>query len=120
MTRFRFTPAPLPRDNARAGGTRTMLLDNAKGNYKFVRGYGAPFSSGALANSGFEIVHASFKPLARLTEGYGLIERHMREAERPLDSLGGIELRIPAALTPAGFGEFDRCYIERLAEWAVR
>ena len=48
-----------------------MLLDNAKGNYKFVRGYGAPFSSGALADSGFEIVHASFRPLARLTDGYG-------------------------------------------------
>ena len=41
-----------------------MLLDNPKGNYRFVRGYGAPFSSGALAHPGFEIVHASFKPLA--------------------------------------------------------
>ena len=78
-----------------------MLLDNAKGNYKFVRGYGAPFSSGALADSGFEIVHASFKPLARLADGYGLIERHMREAGRPLNAVCGIELRIPAALTPA-------------------
>jgi hypothetical protein len=103
----------------RAGGTRTMLLDNAKGNYKFVRGYGAPFSSGALANSGFEIVHASFKPLAPLTKGYGLIERHMREAGRPLNAICGIELRIPAALTPAGFDEFNHGYIECLTTWGV-
>jgi hypothetical protein len=96
-----------------------MLLDNPKGNYKFVRGYGAPFSSGALANSGFEIVHATFKPLARLADGYGLIERHLREAGRPLNAVCGIELRIPAALTPAGFDEFNRPYIERLKAWGV-
>src|SRR5271155_1512100 len=96
---------------------RTMLLDNAKGNYKFIRGYGAPFSSGALADPGFEIVHASFKPLARLADGYGLIERHMRDAGRPINAVCGIELRIPAALTPAGFDEFNRPYIERLKAW---
>src|SRR6266481_1988960 len=103
----------------RAGGTRSMLLDNAKGNFKFIRGYGAPFSSGALASPGFEIVHATFKPLARLADGYRLIERHMREAGRPLNAVCGIELRIPAALTPAGFDEFNRGYIERLTAWGV-
>lgn len=96
-----------------------MLLDNARGNYKFVRGYGAPFSSGALADSGFEIVHATFKPLARLADGYGLIERHLRDAGRPLNAVCGVELRIPAALTPAGFDEFNRGYIERLTTWGV-
>ncbi len=96
-----------------------MLLDNARGDYKFVRGYGAPFSSGALANSGFEIVHATFKPLVRLADGYGLIERHMREASRPINAVCGIELRIPAPLTPAGFDEFNSGYIERLAAWGV-
>src|ERR1700688_172154 len=96
-----------------------MLLDNAKGNFKFVRGYGAPFSSGALANPGFDIVHASFKPLARLADGYGLIERHMRQVSRPLNALCGIELRIPAPLTPAVFDEFNRPYIERLTAWVL-
>ena len=96
-----------------------MLLENARGNFKFVRGYGAPFSSGALANPGFEIVHATFKPLARLVDGYGLIERHLREAGRPLNAICGIELRIPAALTPAGFDEFNRPYVERLTAWGL-
>jgi hypothetical protein len=96
-----------------------MLLDNVRGNYKFVRGYGAPFSSGALAHPGFDIVHATFKPLARLSDGYGLIERHMRATDRPLNAVCGIELRIPAALTPAGFDDFNRPYIERLAAWGL-
>lgn len=96
-----------------------MLLDNTRGNFKFVRGYGAPFSSGALASPGFEIVHASFRPLARLADGYGLIERHMREAGRPINAVCGFELRIAAPLTPAGFDEFNRGYIERLTAWGV-
>jgi hypothetical protein len=96
-----------------------MLLDNPRGNYKFVRGYGAPFSSGALANPGFEIVHATFKPLARLTDGYRLIERHLHQAGRPIHAVCGIELRIPEPLTPAGFDEFNRGYVERLTAWGL-
>ncbi len=96
-----------------------MLLDNPGGNYKFVRGFGAPFSAGAVANPGFKIVHASFRPLPRLVDGYGLIERHMRAAGRPLKAVCGIELRIPAPLTPEGFDEFNRGYIERLTAWGV-
>ena len=96
-----------------------MLLDNARGNYKFVRGYGAPFSSGALANPGFEIVHATFKPLVRLADGYRRLERHLREAGRPTHAVCGIELRIPAPLTPGGFDEFNRGYIERLTAWGL-
>jgi hypothetical protein len=84
-----------------------------------VAGYGAPFSSGAVANAGFEIVHASFRPLARLTEGYGLIERHMRDAGRPINAVCGIELRMPEALTADGFDEFNRGYIERLTAWGL-
>jgi hypothetical protein len=96
-----------------------MLLENTRGNYKFVRGYGGPFSSGALASPGFEIVHAVFKPMAKLADGYALIERHLRGAGRPINALCGIELRIPAALTPSGFDEFNRPYIERLAAWGL-
>ena len=96
-----------------------MLLDNPKGNYKFVSGRGMPFSSGALADPGFAIVHASFSPLVRLADGYGAVERHLREVGRPLNAICGIELRIPAALTPQGFDEFNRGYLERIAAWGV-
>ena len=75
-----------------------MLIDNSKGGFSFVKGIG-PFSSGAVANPGFEIVHAMAMPLIDLDAGYGVIEKHMREAGRPLNALCGIELRIPKPLT---------------------
>ena len=96
-----------------------MLLDNPKGNYKFVRGEGVPFSAGALADSGFEIVRASLKPLVRLSTGFALIERHLNAVGRPLNAVCGIELRIPGALSAAGFEEFNRDYLERIAVWGV-
>ncbi|MGO9607560.1 MAG: hypothetical protein ACLQAT_29870 [Candidatus Binataceae bacterium] len=96
-----------------------MLLDNSKGNYKFLSGRGVPFSSGAVADSGYGIVHATFRPLVRLSEGYGLIERHLRDVDRAINTVCGVELRIPAPLTPAGFEEFNRAYLERIAAWGV-
>ena len=84
-----------------------MLIDNPKGGFSFVKGIG-PFSSGATANAGFEIVHAMTHPLINLDDGYGVIERHLREAGRPMNAVCGIELRIPKPLTPAGFNEFNR------------
>ncbi len=95
-----------------------MLIDNPKGGFSFVKGIG-PFSSGAVANAGFEIVHAAAIPVIKLDDGYGVIERHMRDAGRPMNAVCGMELRIPKPLTPAGFEEFTRGYLKRLAAWDV-
>ena len=95
-----------------------MLIDNPKGGFSFIKGIG-PFSSGAVANAGFETVHAVALPLIKLDDGYGVIERHMREVGRPLNAVCGIELRIPKPLTSAGFDEFNRGYLKRLAAWEV-
>ncbi|HVN29468.1 MAG TPA: hypothetical protein VMT64_13315 [Candidatus Binataceae bacterium] len=95
-----------------------MLIDNPKGGFSFVKGIG-PFSSGAIANDGFEIVHALAVPLIKLDDGYGVIERYMREADRPMNAVCGMELRIPKPLTVAGFEEFNRGYLKRLAAWDV-
>ena len=96
-----------------------MLIDNPKGGFSFVKGIG-PFSSGAVANDGFEIVHAVALPLIKLDDGYGVIERHMREAGRPMNAVCGMELRIPKPLTPAGFNEFNQGYLKHLAGWDVQ
>lgn len=95
-----------------------MLIDNPKGGFSFVKGIG-PFSSGAVANAGFEIVHAVAVPVIKLDDGYSVIERHMRDAGRPMNAVCGMELRIPKPLTPAGFEEFNRGYLKRLAAWDV-
>ena len=44
------------------GGT-SMLVDQPKGNYRFVRGI-APYSSGAVAMPGYEVVHVTLDPVA--------------------------------------------------------
>src|SRR5215471_205815 len=67
----------------------------------------------------FEIVHATFNPLVRLPDGFELIERQLDAAGRPVNAVCGIELRIPGALSPAGFEEFNRGYLERITAWAV-
>ena len=84
-----------------------MLIDNPKGGFSFVKGIG-PFSSGAVANAGFEIVHAVAIPVIKLDDGYEVIERHLRDAGRPMNAVCGMELRIPKPLTPAGFNEFNQ------------
>jgi hypothetical protein len=96
-----------------------MLIENAKGNFSFIRGFGPPFSSGGVASAGFDVVHVTLKPLARLSDGFALIERHTREAGRPINAVCGIELRIGKPLTQAGFDDFNRGYIERLKGWGV-
>ncbi len=96
-----------------------MLIDNPKGGFSFVKGIG-PFSSGAVASAGFEIVHAVAVPLIKLDDGYGVIERHLREVGRPMNAVCGMELRIPKPLTPAGFNEFNQGYLKRLAGWDVQ
>ena len=95
-----------------------MLIRNVDGNYSFIRG-GGPFSSGCVAEPGFEIVHAAIVPLVPLAQGFELVERHLKATGRPIAALCGMHLRIPAPLTPKGFEEFNRPYIERLKSWGL-
>ena len=92
------------------------LVDSPKGNFQFLRGSG-PYSSGAVASEGYEVVHAIFSPLPGLWDAFGLIEKHLQAAGRPIDALCGMELRIPKALSVDGFNEFNQPYIDRLKEW---
>ena len=95
-----------------------MVIENVKGNYRFIRG-GGPFSSGCAALPGFEIVHTAIRPFVPLAQGFELVERHLKEHHRPIDALCGMHLRIPQALTLKGFEEFNRPYIERLKSWGL-
>jgi hypothetical protein len=95
-----------------------MVIDNLKGNYRFIRAAG-PFSLGCVAHHGFEIVHAMILPFASLAQGFELVERHLKQAGRPIDALCGMHLRIPQPLTPKGFEEFNHPYIGRLHAWGL-
>ncbi len=104
--------APGRRGNQEA----SMLIDSPKGNFKFLEGI-EPFSSGAVASAGYEVVHAIFHPLPGLWNAFDLIEKRLRSAGRPLQALCGMELRIPEALSVEGFDELNQPYIDRLKEW---
>ena len=94
------------------------VIDNPKGNFKFAKGSG-PYSSGAVAHDGYEVVHVIFNPLPKLWDAFGLIEGHMKSLGRPLNALCGMELRIPKALSIEAFNKFNQPYIDRLKEWGT-
>jgi hypothetical protein len=93
-----------------------MLVDNPAGNFHFLKGID-PFSSGAVAHSGYEVVHVTFHPLPPLQRGFELVERHLQRSQRPLNALCGMELRIPQPFSRQAFNEFNRPYINKLASW---
>lgn len=97
-------------------GEASPLIDSPKGDFQFLKGSG-PYSSGAVAAPGFEVVHVIFNPLPGLWDTFGIIEKHLKAQGRPLDALCGMELRIPKALSVEGFNEFNQPYIDRLKEW---
>jgi hypothetical protein len=95
-----------------------LIVECAAGNYSFIRGIG-PFSAAVRASSGYAIVHSCFKPFVPLARGYDLIEQLLKKNRRPINALCGIQLRIPAPLSRAGFDEFNRPYITKLQGWGL-
>jgi len=91
-------------------------IDCVKGNYRFLPGI-APFSSGAVAMPGFQVVHATLRRPTPWRKGFELIDAHLKEQGRPRAALCAIELRIPAALTPDGFDSFNAGYQALLKDW---
>jgi len=92
--------------------------DVLTGSYRFLPGI-APFSSGAAALPGHQVVHATLRTPVRWREGFDLIDRHLRAEGRPRAALCAIELRSPAPFTFAGFDAFNAGYQALLAEWKL-
>ncbi len=89
------------------------VVDNPKGGFRFLRGL-APFSSGAAALGGFEVVHVIFSPAPPYRRGFELMDGHLKEEKRPPQALCGVELRSPKPFTFEGFGQFNQGYVEEL------
>jgi hypothetical protein len=95
-----------------------MLRDGPSGTYHYVPGIPA-FSSGVVAASGWEIVHATLHAPVPWRAGFAQIERHLQSQGRPRAALCGIELRSPAPFTFEGFDAFNQGYRALLAEWGI-
>jgi hypothetical protein len=99
------SPAPSPR-NVPDGG------------YRFLPGI-APFSSGAAASPGYQVVHATLRAPIPWREGFALIDRHLQAEGRPRAALCAIELRSPAPFSFDGFDTFNAGYRSLLTEWKL-
>jgi hypothetical protein len=95
-----------------------MISDFPAGNYRFIPAV-FQYSSGAAADSGFEVERVRFDKLLPLAEGFAEAARYIRAAGRPLTSFCACELRSPGAFTEDGFRKFNQHYVKTLAEWKI-
>jgi hypothetical protein len=91
-----------------------MLAHNPSGGYRFIAAPRRPFSRGAVADPGFDMVHATFERPLPIERGLEAVARHLAAAGRPIQAIAGFELRIPEPLTQDGFEKFNRDYVQRL------
>jgi hypothetical protein len=95
-----------------------MTRDFPEGNYRFIPAV-FQYSSGAAADSGYEIERVRFDKLLPLAEGFTEVAKYIAAAGRPLTSFCACELRSPAAFTEDGFRAFNQHYVKTLAEWGL-
>ena len=95
-----------------------MTRDFPAGNYRFIPAV-FQYSSGAAADSGFEIERVRFDHLLPLAEGFAQAANYIRASGRQLTSFCAYELRSPAAFTEDGFRIFNEHYVKTLAEWGL-
>jgi hypothetical protein len=93
-------------------------MANPKGNYVFLTGI-APYSSGAAAMPGYEIVHVTLRRPLPYRQGFELIEQHLQAHGRPKNALCAIQLRSPKPFSFEGFSEFNRGYQRLLQDWGL-
>src|SRR3954469_15208824 len=95
-----------------------MIRDFPPGNYRFIPAV-FQYSSGAAADSGFDVERVRFDGLLPLAEGFARAAKYIQAAGRPLTSFCACELRSPGAFTEDGFRKFNEHYVKTLAEWKI-
>ena len=90
-----------------------QLIEHHPGGFAFLPG-SAPYSSGAVALPGFEILRVTLQRPLPYREGLRLIDRHLAAEGRPAQALCGVELRSPAPWSMDGFGAFNQGYCAEL------
>ena len=95
-----------------------MISDFPAGNYRFIPAV-FQYSSGAAADSGFEVERVRFDKLLPLAEGFAQAAKYIQATGRPLTSFCACELRSPGAFTEDGFRKFNEHYVRTLADWKI-
>lgn len=89
------------------------LIQSPRGGFSFLKG-GMPYSAGAVAGRGHEIIRARLAKPVSLVQGFAAIDAHLRTLGRPPQALCAIELRSPQPFTFDGFRRFNLGYVEHL------
>jgi len=80
------------------------------GGFRYLAGRaGAPFSNGVAALDGYALTRVRVSEQS-LADGFAAAARYLVAQKRPLVSLVGCELRSPAPVTAAAFGDFNKVY----------
>jgi len=95
---------------------RTIL--NPRGGYRFLPGI-EPYSSGVIAEPGFEIVHVTLMRPLPWHEGLLSARRYLESISLTQHALCGVELRCPEPHTMDGFIDFNRDYRALLDAWDI-
>lgn len=95
-----------------------MLNHFSPGNYRFVPGH-ATFSSGTVADDGYQIVRATFRNMVPLADGFAAMNAHLQGIGRSSQAVCGIELRSPKPFTPPDFAVFNAGYVNLLTQYGL-
>ncbi|HYW91172.1 MAG TPA: hypothetical protein VFA95_01700 [Gammaproteobacteria bacterium] len=90
----------------------------APGNYRFLPGV-FQYSGGVVADPDYAIERVRFLRPLPLADGFRRIADHLATAGRPLTALCACELRSPAPFDEAGFGAFNRQYVDGLSRFGL-
>ena len=91
-----------------------MLVHNPVGGYRFLGVPEGPYSNGAVADAGLDLVHARFERPLPLAAGLKAAAQHVSGAGRPVLAITGFELRIPAPYSRGSWGAFNDGYVAQL------
>ena len=92
--------------------------DVPSGGYRFLPGI-APYSSGVVATPDHEVIHVTLRAPVPWRDGFALIDRRLRDQDRPRSALCAIALRSPRPFTFDGFAEFNAGYRALLDAWGL-
>ncbi len=95
-----------------------MLLPNPAGHYHFLRGID-PYSSGVIADPGFEIVHVILRDQPAWRLGFERVEAHLAAQGLGRSALCAVQLRCPSPYSIEGFTAFNAEYRRLLAGWGL-
>ncbi len=92
------------------------MISRPGSGYRFMPA-GPVFAAGAVAEPGYEVVHALLARWLPLEQGYALVETHLKSLGRPMQALCGMQLRLPRQLSAEEFSGFNAPYVAQLEDW---